>query len=79
MQVKSAADIAEAKRLDKLGVIYSFEGVEMLRGSVEAIDVFAKRGVKVMQLSYNLPSPFGAGVLVNPPTGLTDLGRAAVA
>lgn len=78
MQIRNASDFAEAKRRDKLGVIYSFEGVEMLRGSVHAIDFFAKRGVRVMQLSYNLPSPFGAGVLVNPPTGLTDLGRAAI-
>lgn len=78
-RIERAKDIADCKRDGKLGIIYSFEGVACLEGQLDRIDEFAGRGVKVMQLSYNLPSPFGAGVLSDPALGLTELGREAVA
>ncbi len=77
--VKEAADVRQAKRDGKVGIIYSFEGVAMLAGKIERIDHFRARGVRVMQLSYNKPSPFASGVLSPPPSqGLTPLGREAV-
>jgi membrane dipeptidase len=80
MQIRKAADIAEAKRSGKLGIIYSFEGVNMLDGKLERIAEFSARGVRVMQLSYNKPSPFASGVLTpQPSSGLTTLGRDAIA
>lgn len=78
-QIRSVADIRNAKRNGRLGIIFSFEGVACLEGNVERIAEFAGHGVKVMQLSYNLPSEFGAGVLADPSLGLTELGRDAVA
>ena len=79
MQVRRADDFARAKRENKLGIIFSFEGVAMLDGKVERIDIFRHLGVRVMQLSYNDVSPFGSGVLSPPGAhGLTDLGRSAV-
>jgi membrane dipeptidase len=79
MKIEQAADVLLAKRSDKIGIIYSFEGVEMLEAKVERIDYFHKRGVRVMQLSYNRPSPFAAGVLSpQPSVGLTALGREAI-
>ncbi|MGQ0533446.1 MAG: dipeptidase [Caulobacteraceae bacterium] len=78
-QIRRAEDIAAAKGAGKLGIIYSFEGVAMLDGRIERIDEFARLDVKVMQLSYNLPSPFGAGVMSEAALGLTDLGREAIA
>lgn len=79
IQVRSVADIRAAKRTGRLGVIFSFEGVACLEGRIDRIEEFARLGVKVMQLSYNLPSLFGAGVLSDPSLGLTELGREAVA
>jgi membrane dipeptidase len=79
MQVRSVADIRHAKQTGRLGIIFSFEGVECLQSSVARIEEFAALGVKVMQLSYNRESPFGAGVLADPALGLTGLGREAVA
>jgi len=80
MQIRTVADIAEAKRSGKLGIIYSFEGVAMLDGKLERIAEFSARGVRVMQLSYNKPSPFASGVLTpQPSSGLTALGRDAIA
>jgi len=78
MQLRSASDFATAKRAGRLGIIFSFEGVAMLEGKVERIQLFRDLGVRVMQLSYNTASPFAAGVLASPESGLTDLGRSAV-
>jgi membrane dipeptidase len=78
-QVRQAADIAAAKRAGKIGIIFSFEGVDMLEGKLDRIELFRNLGVRVMQLSYNMTSPFGAGVLAPPEAGLTDLGRQAIA
>jgi len=78
MQVRQPADFAVAKRDGRFGIIFSFEGVAMLEGKLERIQLFRDLGVRVMQLSYNKESPFGAGVLAPPSSGLTDLGRSAV-
>ena len=78
MQVRRAADFATAKQQNKLGIIFSFEGVGMLEGKIERIELFRHFGVRVMQLSYNNASPFGSGVLASPPSGLTELGHSAV-
>jgi membrane dipeptidase len=78
MQVRHGSDFALAKATGRLGIIFSFEGVACLDGKVDNIDVFRGLGVRVMQLSYNPASPFAAGVLADPPTGLTPLGHQAV-
>jgi membrane dipeptidase len=79
-RILRTADLAAAKRSGAVGIISSFEAVEMLEGSIERIEEFSDLGVRVMQLSYNKPSPFAAGVLApQPSSGLTELGRQAVA
>jgi membrane dipeptidase len=80
MQVRRPSDFATAKRENKVGIIFSFEGVGMLQGKTERIELFRHLGVRVMQLSYNNTSEFGSGVMVAADSaGLTELGRAAVA
>lgn len=79
MQIRSVADIVAAKRERKLGIIFSFESATCLEDKIDRIDLFRNLGVRVMQLSYNLPSPFGAGVMSPPESSLTDLGREAIA
>lgn len=78
LQVREAGDMARAHREKKMGIIFSFEGVAMLEGKVERIEVFRNLGVRVMQLSYNGKSPFGAGVLEPNAGGLTPAGQEAV-
>jgi len=80
MQVRRPSDFATAKRENKLGIIFSFEGVGMLEGKVDRIELFRHLGVRVMQLSYNNTSVFGSGVMVSDAaSGLTELGHSAVA
>jgi membrane dipeptidase len=77
-QVRVPADMQRAKREGKLGIIFSFESVEMLEGKLERIELFRNLGVRVMQLSYNRKSPFAAGVMEPNGGGLTPLGQEAV-
>jgi membrane dipeptidase len=79
MQVRTAGHFTRAKRERKLGIIFSFEGVACLEDKIDRIDLFRNLGVRVMQLSYNTLSPFGAGVLSPSEASLTPLGREAVA
>jgi membrane dipeptidase len=78
LQVRVPADIERAKGEGRLGIIFSFESVEMLEGKVDRIETFRDLGVRVMQLSYNRKSTFGAGVMEPEGGGLTALGRQAV-
>jgi len=78
LQVRVPADMERAKREGKLGVILSFESVDMLEGKLERLELFRNFGVRVMQLSYNRKSPFAAGVMEPNGGGLTPLGREAV-
>ena len=78
-QVRSASDLARAKRARQLGLILSFESTDMLGDKLESFTVFRNLGVLVMQLSYNRKSPFAAGVMEPEAGGLTPLGREAVA
>ena len=79
LQVRKAEDFARAQKDGRVGIIFSFEGVAMLEDKLDRIELFRDLGVRVMQLSYNKTSPFGAGVLAPvEQSGLTDLGRQAV-
>jgi membrane dipeptidase len=78
-QVRRVEEIQAAKAAGKLGIIFSFESAAALEDKVDRINLFRALGVRVMQLAYNMPSPFGAGVLSPPDSGLTELGRQAIA
>jgi membrane dipeptidase len=77
LQVRVAGDFERAQREKKLGIVFSFESVEMLEGELGNIEAFRWLGVRVMQLSYNRKSPFGTGSLEQ--GGLTELGAKAIA
>jgi membrane dipeptidase len=78
MQIRIHADFARAKQENKLGILFSFETVTPLDGKPERIEPFRGLGVRVMQITYNVATPFGMGCLGDPEGGLTDLGRKAI-
>ncbi len=79
LQVRRHSDFERAKREKRMGILLSFEAATMLEDKLDRIELFRGLGVRVMQLTYNRASPFGMGVLGDPHTGLTALGRKAVA
>lgn len=78
MQIRTHADFARAKAENKLGILFSFETVTPLGGKPENIETFRGLGVRVMQITYNVGTPFGMGCLGDPNDGLTDLGAKAI-
>ncbi|MBL8959806.1 MAG: membrane dipeptidase [Gemmatimonadetes bacterium] len=79
MQVRTVADIAEAKRSGRLGLIYGFQDAVMLEGDLARLTLFHRLGVKIVQLTYNLRNQLGDGSLEPGDAGLSQFGRSVVA
>jgi membrane dipeptidase len=78
IQIRRYEDFARAKQENKTAVLFSFETVTPLDGKPERIEAFRGLGVRVMQITYNVATPFGMGCLGDANSGLTELGRKAI-
>jgi len=78
MLVHSVADIVEAKRTKRVGVILGFQDTTMLDTDLSRLDLFRDLGVRIIQLTYNLRNAVGDGCLEPSNAGLSAFGRAAV-
>jgi membrane dipeptidase len=79
MPILTGADIARAKRENKLGVIYNFQDTTALETDPANIALFRSLGVRVIQLTYNKRNLSGDGCLERADAGLSDLGRQMIA
>ncbi len=79
MRVRSVADLAEAKRTKRLGLIYGFQGVQPIGSDLSTVAMFAAYGVKIIQLTYNTRTLVGDGSLEPGNAGLSTFGRDLVA
>ena len=73
------AEIEADKAAGKLALIMGFQDTVMLGTDLARMDEFHEMGVKVVQLTYNLPNLVGEGCLAPDNGGLTDFGRDLVA
>jgi membrane dipeptidase len=78
LQVLSAGDIARAKREHRIGLIFGFQNAAMMGSDASRVDVFAARGVKVIQLTYNPANQLGGGSMAAETMGLTAFGREVI-
>ncbi|MGE0440644.1 MAG: dipeptidase [Gemmatimonadales bacterium] len=78
-KVRTVADLAQAKRSGRLGLIFGFQDAVMLEGDVRRLDLFHRFGVKVVQLTYNVRNLLGDGCLEPDDAGLSKHGRDVVA
>jgi membrane dipeptidase len=76
--VSSAADVARAKRDNKLAVAFNFQGSTPLGGKVELVDVYRRLGVGQINLAYNHRNEFADGCMEKTDAGLSQLGRSLV-
>ncbi|WP_027347204.1 dipeptidase [Hamadaea tsunoensis] len=87
LKVETAADLVTAGRTGRIGVIYGFQnavavGAAAGREPGEAEDrvaLFHRRGVRVIQLTYNQANQLGDGSMAPENRGLTEFGREVVA
>ncbi|MBC7663414.1 MAG: membrane dipeptidase [Caulobacter sp.] len=73
-RVLAVADIAAASEAGQVGVIFGFQNTEMLGREVERVRLFAKMGVRVIQLTYNGRNAVGDGATVADDQGLSRFG-----
>jgi membrane dipeptidase len=75
MQIKTVADIYEAKKTGKLGVVYQFQPPHALYGNLEWAWYFKQSGLGICQMTYNQKTEFGYGSGEKVDKGLTRKGR----
>jgi len=73
--IGKAADILAAKRVGKLGVILGTQDSAMVGPALDRLAEMHKRGVRAVQLTYNLANLSGDGSIEPRDGGLTNLGR----
>lgn len=77
-KVLTAADITKARREHRIGVIFGFQNAAMVGNDASRIDVFAAKGVRVIQLTYNPANQLGGGSMAPETMGLTPFGREVI-
>jgi membrane dipeptidase len=76
---RSAADIEAAHDAGDLAVVLHFQGGDPIEADVNLLDAYHALGVRVMQPTYNARNRLGDGCLERANSGLSKLGRAAIA
>lgn len=83
LKVLCAQDIRRAHAEGRIGVVYGFQNAvavgEERAGIAERVALFARRGVRVVQLTYNQANHLGDGSMAPENRGLTELGHQTVA
>jgi membrane dipeptidase len=79
VQVRTVADIRQAKESRRLGLIPGFQDATMLESDVTRVDLFHQLGVRIIQLTYNVRNLLGDGCLEPGDAGLSNFGRQVVA
>jgi len=74
LKVESVADILQAKKSNRIGIILGFQNAAMMGSNAERVDIFAGLGVKVIQLTYNVANQIGSGSMASDNGGLTPFG-----
>lgn len=77
--IRTTADLTEAKRSGRLGIICNFQDTSPLEGDLAHVALFRAMGVRVIQLTYNTRNLAGDGAIERADAGLSDYGRRVIA
>ncbi len=78
MPVRTAADIHEAKRVGKTGIVYGFQNCSPIEDDISLVEIFQQLGVKIMQLSYNNQSLLATGCYEENDPGISRFGKVVI-
>lgn len=73
--VRRAADIEQAKREGRLGLILHFQNSDPVENDLNLVDAYKQLGVGVMQLCYNVRNRVGTGATEERDEGLSRFGE----
>jgi membrane dipeptidase len=76
--VRTTADIQNAKRAGRTGIILGFQNAHAFEDHLGTIEAFADMGVRVVQLCYNTQNLIGTGCY-EPDSGLSGYGHEVIA
>jgi membrane dipeptidase len=78
MKIRSVADIEEAKRTRRLGIIAGFQDGTAFDDRADRVDVFYHLGLRIVQLTYNGRNLLADGCVEPADAGLSRLGHACI-
>lgn len=78
LQVRTVADLKEAKETGRLGIILGTQGLAAIGTDMRYIWVLKELGVRIMQLTYNEKNALGSGCREPHDGGLTRFGQQAI-
>lgn len=76
--VRCAADILDAQKQNKLGILFGFQNCSPIEDDLGLIQALYEMGVRIMQLSYNNQSLLASGCYEDRDSGITRFGRQAI-
>jgi membrane dipeptidase len=76
---RCAGDVEAAHHDGAIAVVLHFQGCDPIESDVNLLDAYHALGVRVMQPTYNARNRLGDGCLERANSGLSKLGRAAIA
>lgn len=79
MPMRCVADIEQAKRDGKTGIILGFQNVSAFEDQLSHIGLFKALGVGVAQIAYNTQNLVGTGCYESRDGGLSDFGHEVIA
>lgn len=77
--VTSVKELDAAKTAGKIGIIMGAQNSTFVENDLNLLEVCRRLGMRIMQPTYMEQNKLGCGVVVQPDTGLTALGREWVA
>lgn len=78
MQVKTCRDIETAKKAGKVGLILGFQDTAPIEDRIELLEAYHRRGVRIIQLTYNTHNRVGSGCLEPLDEGITTFGKEVI-
>lgn len=78
IKIQNAADIRLAKAEGKFGLIYGTQDSSMIGTTLDRLGEMKAKGIRVVQLTYNLRNLSGDGALEPDNAGLSKLGHATI-
>jgi membrane dipeptidase len=78
MVVRTVADIDEARRSGRIGLVFGLEAATPIENEIDRLDVLYGLGIRQIGIAYSDANALGSGLNEEFDGGLTSLGRRAV-
>ena len=75
---KKTEDIFQAKKNNKLAIIFGFQNSAPIANDIFLVEKFFKEGLRFMQLTYNNQTPLAGGCFAPKDSGVSRFGKAVI-